>query len=290
MSSRYTGRFAPTPSGPLHFGSIVTALASYLDARKHSGRWLLRIDDLDTPRVRPGAADSILNTLDQLGLHWDGEVVYQNDRREAYQQAIEQLHQHGLLYRCDCPRRETRGKPYPGTCRDRLVPLCNQAALRLRTGHTAAGITDLIQGKYRRDINAESGDFIVLRADGLHAYPLAVVVDDDWQGVTHIIRGADLLETTPEQVWLQTLLGLPHPVYGHVPVVLGQDGKKLSKSDAALEALLGTDPSAVLVKALQFLGQPVAKELSGAVPDDIIGQALTQWELARVPRYKGIPY
>lgn len=272
----------------MHFGSIVTALASYLEARKRSGRWLLRIDDLDTPRVRPGATDSILNTLDLLGLHWDGEVVYQNDRREAYQQAIEQLHSHGLLYRCDCPRRETRDKPYPGTCRDRLVPLCNQAALRFRTGHTAVGITDLIQGDYRRDINAESGDFILLRADGLHAYPLAVVIDDDWQGVTHIIRGADLLETTPEQVWLQTLLGLSHPVYGHVPVVLGTDGKKLSKSNAALDGMLGTNPSAVLIRALQFLGQPVAMELSGALPEDIIGLALTQWELARIPRYKGI--
>jgi glutamyl-Q tRNA(Asp) synthetase len=170
------------------------------------------------------------------------------------------------------------------------VPLCNQAALRIRTGHSSVGITDLIQGEYRRDINSESGDFIVLRADGLHAYPLAVVIDDNWQGVTGVIRGADLLETTPEQVWLQTLLGLPHPVYGHVPVVLGPDGKKLSKSDAALDALLGTNPSAVLIKALHFLNHPVPAGLKGAPPADIIDQAIGHWELARIPRLKAMPY
>ena len=279
----YTGRFAPTPSGPLHFGSIVTALASFLQARHRQGRWLVRIDDLDTPRVRPGAAATILSTLDRLSLHWDDAILYQDSRRDAYRHALEQLHERQLLYRCDCRRRETRRRPYPGTCRDRLVPLCKQAALRVRTDSTPIRFNDLIQGDYVRDIHAESGDFIVLRADGLHAYPLAVVIDDDWQGVTEVIRGVDLLESTSEQIWLQRLLGLSIPAYGHVPIVFGQDGKKLSKRDAATAALLDSEPGSILLKALRFLGQDIDPALTGADPDTIVARAIGSWDLSRIP-------
>jgi glutamyl-Q tRNA(Asp) synthetase len=284
----YTGRFAPTPSGPLHFGSIVTALASFLQARSQGGLWHLRIDDLDTPRVKPGASDDILNALQLLSLNWDGEVLYQSSRHAAYHSALETLLNKDLLYRCDCPRKETRGIPYPGTCRNRNVPLCHQAALRVRTDNSTVTFKDLIQGAYARNIHTESGDFIVLRSDGIYGYPLAVVVDDAWQGVTEVIRGADLLVATPEQIWMRQQLGLDVPVYGHVPVATDQHGKKLSKRYQATDALMESDPGSLLLRALIFLGQTVDYSLNGADTATVIDWALENWDFSRVPRIKTI--
>ena len=288
-SQPYTGRFAPTPSGPLHFGSIVTALASFLQARTRQGRWLLRIDDLDTPRVKPGASDDILKALQLLSLHWDGQVLYQSHRHEAYQAAMEILLNQGLLYRCDCPRKETRGTPYPGTCRERNVPLCHQAALRIRTDNSLVHFHDLIQGDYTRNINAESGDFIVQRADDVYGYALTVVVDDTFLGVTEVIRGADLLASTPEQILMHQYLGLTVPVYGHVPVATDPSGKKLSKRYEATDALMESDPGSLLIRALEFLGQQVDPQLIGADTASVISWALENWNIARVPRVKSLP-
>ncbi len=282
----YTVRFAPTPSGPLHFGSIVTALASFLQARTRQGRWLLRIDDLDTPRVKPGASDDILKTLELLSLQWDGTVLYQSQRHEAYQAALEALLNQGLLYRCDCPRKETRGIPYPGTCRNRTVPLCHQAALRIRTDNTIIRFSDLLQGEYARNIYTESGDFIIQRADDIHGYALTVGVDDAFQGVTEVIRGADLLASTPEQILMHQYLGLTVPIYGHVPVVTDQYGKKLSKRYEATDALMESNPGSLLLGALVFLGQQVDPQLQGADTNSVIGWAIDNWDISRVPRMK----
>ncbi len=287
--SPYTGRFAPTPSGPLHFGSIVTALASFLQARSQQGLWLVRLDDLDTLRVKHGASDNILRTLQLLSLEWDGSVLYQSNRHAAYQDALESLFNQDLLYRCDCPRKETRGQTYPGTCRNRNVPLCHQASLRMRTGNTRIGFTDHIQGEYVRNLEQDIGDFIVQRADDIYGYALTVVIDDDFQGVTEIIRGADLLASTPEQLWVHQHLGLTAPVYGHVPVATDAHGKKLSKHDAALNALLLADPAELLIQALQFLGQSTDPGLAGADTATVIQQAIKNWDLSRVPKVPTIP-
>ncbi len=273
----------------MHFGSIVTALASFLQARTRQGRWLVRIDDLDTHRVKPGASDDILKTLQLLSLHWDGQVLYQSTRHEAYQAALEVLLNQELLYRCDCPRKETRGTPYPGTCRDRNVPLCHQAALRIRTDNTIIRFTDLIQGDYALNINADSGDFIVQRADDIHGYALTVVVDDAWLGVTGVIRGADLLASTPEQVLMHQYLGLAVPAYGHVPVATDASGKKLSKRYEATDALMESDPGSLLIRALEFLGQQVDPQLHVADTASVIGWALENWDIARVPRVQSLP-
>jgi glutamyl-Q tRNA(Asp) synthetase len=234
------GRFAPSPTGPLHFGSLVTAVASYLDARANGGQWLVRMEDVDKPRVVPGADAEILRALERFGLTWDGPVLYQSTRTEAYREALETLRRAGFAYLCSCSRREIGDGVYPGTCRKRPPDPGKPHAWRVRVDGNLA---------------AEVGDFVVLRADGCFAYQLAVVVDDAAQGVTDVVRGADLLDSTPRQIWLQRLLGFPQPRYLHVPVAVDEQGEKLSKqtfappidSDRAEEHLRA---------ALRFLGQP----------------------------------
>lgn len=288
MTTTYTGRFAPTPSGPLHFGSIVAALAGFLDARSHNGRWLLRIDNLDPPRVRPGATDAILHTLESLGLHWDGEVLYQSRRGEAYREGLRMLEEEQKLYRCYCPRRLTRGRPYPGTCRRRKnSPANRRYALRVITTGNEVGFDDGVQGAFSLSLQKESGDFIIRRADGLFAYHLANVIDDAWQGITHVVRGADLLIATPAQIYLQNLLGLPTPEYRHVPVALGQDGGKISKSGDAGHALQNATPVQLLLHALRFLGQEAEASLAEARPEELLEWAVQHWRLDAVPRVYG---
>ena len=289
LHKNYTGRFVPTPSGPLYFGSIVTALASFLQARSQQGRWLVRIDDLDTPCVRAGASDDILKTLQVLSLHWDDKVLYQITCHDAYQAVLDTLVEKDLLYRCDCTRKETRGIPYPGICRQRNVPLCNQTALRIRTDNTVVRFLDEIQREYAWDINAKSGDFIIMRVDDIYGYLLSVVVDDSLQGVTEVIRGADLLSSAPEQLWVYQHLDLKPPHYGHVPVVADQYGKNLGKRDAAMDALLLADPAELLLHALQFLGQSVETELAGADTAIVINYAIEHWDISRVPKVTSIP-
>ena len=260
-SSRYRGRFAPSPTGPLHFGSLVAALGSYLDARAHGGEWLLRIEDVDAPRVVPGASEAILHALEAYGFEWAGEVMYQNRRAEAYRAAVQTLQELGLVYACACSRKQLAetakrgidGLVYAGACRER-EPMPG-LALRLRVPAGRIAFADRIQGRVACDLERESGDFVVQRADGIHTYQLAVVVDDAAQGISHVVRGADLLTSTPRHIVLQRCLGLPTPSYMHLPVVLDPIGGKLSKQTLA-ESIDPRRPLPALLQALRFLGAP----------------------------------
>ena len=219
-SSNYIGRFAPTPSGPLHFGSIVAALGSYLDAKSNKGRWLLRIDDLDTPRVQAGANEIILHALEKLGMHWDGNILYQSQRQQAYEEAQQLLQSKGLLFPCYCSRKQVKGKRYPGTCRGQQQKTDQQYAIRILTESATYTLHDLIQPDYSQNLSEETGDFIIRRADQLYAYHLAVVVDDAYQDISHNVRGADLMGSCPRQIFLQQQLGLVTPIYAHLPVAI----------------------------------------------------------------------
>jgi glutamyl-Q tRNA(Asp) synthetase len=284
----YRGRFAPSPTGALHFGSLIAALASYADARAHAGEWLVRMEDLDRTREIPGAADAILRTLQACGFRWDGPPVYQSRRTHAYAAALEQLTERGLTYPCACSRTEiarlardgSEGPIYPGTCRGGLPPGRLARAIRLRTYPGDTRFQDRIQGDQRQDVAAAVGDFVLRRADGIHAYQLAVVVDDAWQGIDQVVRGADLLASTPRQLVLQQALGLPHPTYAHVPLAVDHAGRKLSKSLAAAP-VDPADPLPALLRAWTWLGQtpPIARcTLNG-----FWGHALRTWSCARVP-------
>jgi len=258
--ARYRGRFAPTPSGPLHFGSLVAALGSYLDARSQNGTWLLRIEDVDPPRNAPGASDAIQRTLEAYGFEWDEPVLYQSQRGKAYEAALDLLRRQGRVYPCSCTRKQLAeaahrgidGPVYPGTCRNRPVP-SQPAALRLRVPEARIAFVDRQQGRVACAIASECGDFVLQRADGVYAYHLAVVVDDAEQGINHIVRGADLLTSTPRHIVLQTLLGLPTPDYLHLPVVLDAHGNKLSKQTLAAP-LNNSAALPGLVQAAAFLG------------------------------------
>ncbi len=281
-SQNYIGRFAPTPSGPLHFGSIVAALASYLDARHNGGKWLLRIDDIDTPRVRAGSDRKIIDTLEILGLEWDGDIVYQSRRMELYEQALAQLSDGDMLYRCWCPRRITKGRPYPGTCRARTETAGKPYALRVKTPDNPILFADVIQGRLTGRLNELTGDFILRRSDGLIAYNLAVVIDDAAQHITHVVRGADLLDTTFNQVYLQSSLNLPTPVYAHHPLAVDGRGRKISKQDGATDVLAGVSPETVLLRALRFLGQTPDAKLAQAGKRDILDRAVADWKIELV--------
>lgn len=274
------GRFAPSPSGPLHFGSVVTAVASFLDARAHGGRWLLRIDDLDPPRIEVGATDRILATLEALALEWDGAVVYQSARSDAYAQALAQLLEGEQAYRCRCARKDLGAGPYPGTCRQAdLSATGARLAWRVRVDDHAIRINDCVQGEYVQRLAQHCGDFVVRRADGVYAYHLAAVVDDAWSGVTHITRGSDLLESSPRQVHLQRLLGLPTPRYAHLPLVLDTNGDKLSKQTYA-SAVDGPSAPRALFQALDFLGLAPPVALMGAATAELLAWALPRWRLS----------
>ena len=285
---RYLGRFAPTPSGPLHIGSIMAALASYLDAKKHGGKWLVRIEDLDRPRVKPGASDAILRTLETLGLHWDGEIVFQSSRIDAYAEARSRLAESHLLYPCICPRRIVKDGPYPGTCRRRTVPASRRHALRVVTHDRPVGIRDRLQGDYFQRLEKDVGDFILMRADGYYAYHLATVVDDAWQHVSHVVRGGDLLESTPRQVYLQQLLNVATPEYLHIPVAVDERGIKISKSTNGLDVLIRKKPADILIKSLELLGQKTDKDMVNAPAEEIGAWATKHWQPAAVPRNREI--
>ena len=284
------GRFAPSPTGPLHFGSLIAALGSFLEARCQGGEWLLRIEDVDTPRTAPGATTAILRALERYGLHWDGPVVYQSERAAHYQAALESLLATGLAYPCTCTRRELAGCPrgrdgapiYPGTCRAGPRRPDRPPAFRLRVTDALIQFHDAIQGGYRQRLAREVGDFVLRRTDGLFAYQLAVVVDDAAQGVTQVVRGADLLDSTPRQIVLQRLLGLPTPDYAHLPVAVDARGDKLSKQTGA-PPLDERHPSPTLWAALRFLGQQPPPELAGETVPTLIAWAAAHWNLAAVP-------
>lgn len=296
-SAPYRGRFAPSPTGPLHFGSLVAALGSYLDARAQGGEWLLRIEDVDAPRTVPGAEASILNTLEALGFTWDGPVVRQSERLDVYHGALVRLQAEGLVYPCACTRSEIAARTseasvdggllYPGTCRAGLPAGVAARAWRLRVPDREFAFVDRVQGAHRQNLEREVGDFILLRADGQYAYQLAVVVDDALQGVNAVVRGVDLLDSTPRQMWLQECLGVPTPTYAHLPVAVNAAGEKLSKQTRA-PAVDPRQGSRVLAEVMRFLGFDVPAGLRQAPLPEFWVWAQAAWSVAGVPKVRAI--
>ncbi|USH02868.1 tRNA glutamyl-Q(34) synthetase GluQRS [Grimontia kaedaensis] len=280
---QYVGRFAPSPSGPLHFGSLVAALGSYLQAKAHQGKWLVRIEDIDPPREVAGAADAILKTLDAYGLHWDDGILYQHDRYDAYQAQIEHWLRNGEAYFCQCTRRQIKdaGGIYPGTCRHRMLD-ADGSAVRVYIDSPVTEFFDIKHGVMPLDPTMAAEDFIIKRRDGLYAYNLAVVMDDIHQGVTEVVRGADLIEPTGRQVSLYQKLGAPQVSYLHLPLALNADGNKLSKQNHA-PAIDNTHPGPALEAALAFLGHPVPAELQGAPVEEQLLWGEKNWQINKLP-------
>ncbi|MEW5288973.1 tRNA glutamyl-Q(34) synthetase GluQRS [Erwinia papayae] len=284
MFSSYIGRFAPSPSGVLHFGSLVAALGSYLQARAQHGQWLVRIEDIDPPREIPGAAAGILQQLEHYGLLWDGAVLWQSQRHQAYREVLAWLQQQQHSYYCTCTRRRIQqcGGIYDGYCRTRHRDAQN-AAIRLRNENPVDRFNDAVRGNIVADASLAGEDFIIHRRDGLFAYNLAVVVDDHFQGVTEVVRGADLILPTVRQIALFQQCGWSVPGYLHLPLAVNRDGIKLSKQNHA-PALPAGDPRPTLVEALQFLGQPVSREWADLSVEALLKQAVQCWSIAALPR------
>ncbi|MEH6626786.1 MAG: tRNA glutamyl-Q(34) synthetase GluQRS [Motiliproteus sp.] len=283
--THYVGRFAPSPTGPLHFGSLLAALASYLDARHQTGYWLLRMEDLDPPREVPGAADSILQTLEAYGLEWDGEVSYQSKRLPQYHALLTELLELNHAYRCQCSRQQIaqRGPVYDGYCRNRQQLISRDYSIRLKTDDQSIEHQDLIQGLQQQQLHQFCGDFVIRRKDRLFAYQLAVVCDDAEQGINHIVRGSDLLDSTPRQLYLQRLLGHPQPCYAHIPIMVNEQGQKLSKQTYAT-ALDSKRPEKAIFRALEVLGQQPPIELKGAAVKELLAWAVPHWSLDNIPK------
>lgn len=288
-ASSYIGRFAPSPTGPLHFGSLLGALAGFLDARAHGGRWLVRIEDIDPPREVPGASAAILDCLRAHGLYWDGDVWYQSQRMDAYRQAIESLLAAHAAFYCTCSRTELarHGGIYAGRCRACHDRPDRPHAIRLRVDSSDIVFEDRIQGHNEQNMARAVGDFVLFRKEGLPAYQLAVTVDDAAQGVTHIVRGSDLLDSTARQIFLQRRLGLPTPDYAHIPVIANAAGQKLSKQTAA-KALDNAAATANLLAALEFLGQPLPHPAQRATVATLLDWAIAHWRIESVPRCRQI--
>lgn len=291
----YVGRFAPSPTGPLHFGSLIAAVASYLEARTQQGKWLVRMEDLDKPREMQGAADDILHTLHAFGFEWDDEVIYQSQRTPLYQEAFDQLQNDGLIYPCNCSRKEIadsathgiEGLVYPGTCRAGMSQPRAQHAWRIKVTDEIFGFKDTIQGIQSQQLNRDIGDFVLKRADGLFAYQLAVVVDDASQHVTHIVRGADLLSSTPRQIYLQRLLGFELPLYTHIPLAVNEQGEKLSKQNLALP-IHQQDANQLLFDALVFLGQNPPLSMKQSSLSEIWRWAMDNWQVSKISHHPSI--
>lgn len=290
----YRGRFAPSPSGALHFGSLIAATGSYLQARHQQGEWWLRIDDIDPPREVPGTATHILRSLEAYGFAWDGEVSYQSQRQELYEEALQQLQDRDRIYPCGCTRSSLaehldpeRPAVYPGICRDGLVQGTKERSLRLRCEDRSVQFEDRLQGSQHMDLASECGDFVVKRADGLIAYQLATAVDDASQGMTEVVRGADLLESTFRQRHLQQLLDLPSPSYAHLPVATNTSGEKLSKKTRAVD-IARLPIVETLYQVLVFLGQNPPLELRTANRDELWHWAVAHWRFDNIPRQRQI--
>jgi len=288
--NNYVGRFAPSPTGPLHFGSLIAAVASYCDARANNGTWLVRMEDLDKPREMTGAADDILDTLHIYGFAWDGEVVYQSQRAELYKHALDQLQQLGKLYGCTCSRKEIadsavkigiEGIIYPKTCLSKPIQFTERQAWRIKTTSECIAFNDRIQGVIKQNLAEDIGDFVLKRADGLYAYQIAVVVDDADQNVTHIVRGADLLNSTTRQIYLQRCLNYSAIQYAHVPVVANANGEKFSKQTLATP-LDKRKPVESLWLALDFLQQAPPITLRNSSIDQLWNWAITHWDLSKI--------
>jgi len=275
----YVGRFAPSPTGPLHFGSLITAVASYCDARAHQGQWLVRIEDTDIPRIYPGSEEHILRSIDAFQFEPDAEIIFQKDRLDIYESVIEQLHQKGWVYACQCTRKMLGSNHiYVGTCRDLNLPF-EQQAIRLKVSDQTICFTDRLQGTHCSNLQHDLGDFVLKRRDGIINYQLAVVVDDYLQGMTHVVRGADLLDNTERQIWLGSLLGYPQLEYMHLPLAMNAQGQKLSKQNLAQALDLKRAPE-LLQQAIRALHQP---EVDLDIPENMLKQAIAQWNTDFIP-------
>ena len=292
----YVGRFAPSPTGPLHFGSLVAAVASFCEAKVHQGKWLVRMEDLDKPREIKGAATTILHQLEAYGFEWDETVVYQSQRSELYTDALEQLNRKQLIYPCTCTRKEIAdsstsfgvdGRIYPKNCLHHQIKPNTPIAWRIRTHNAKISFHDDIQQLIQQNIGHDVGDFILKRADGLFAYQLAVVADDAAQGITHIVRGADLLDSTPRQIYLQQQLDFSTPQYAHVPVAANANSEKLSKQTLA-KPIEVSAASQLLYDALCFLGQQPPADISTAQLNTIWQWALEHWNISAVAQTRQI--
>lgn len=286
------GRFAPSPTGPLHFGTLLAALGSYLLAKCSGGCWLLRIEDLDPPRVVPGAADTMLRLLEQLGFEWDGEIVYQSQRFERYRQVLEQLRQHGRVFDCSCSRREIlasaphpgeEGPVYPGTCRNGVRGSRAERAVRLQVPDENISYHDGVLGEQNQNLEKEVGDFVLHRVDGLFAYQLAVVVDDIDAGITQVVRGADLLSSTPRQIYLYRCLDVVPPNYFHLPLAFGDNDKKLSKRNGDIGLITPANGSNMVWRALEFLGQSPPEELFNSTPEELFSWGKENFHAEKIP-------
>lgn len=288
----YIGRFAPSPTGLLHIGSLLTAVASYADARAHQGKWLVRIEDLDPPREMPGAAADILRTLEAFGFEWDGEVAYQSRRYGLYQDTLDRLKAAGLVYPCYCSRKDwqaaaTQGSDgfvYNGRCRvpqQRPHTQNKTPAWRIQVPNRVIGFSDGIVGQYAQNLAHDIGDFVLLRADGYWAYQLAVVADDADQGITHIVRGQDLLVSTPRQIYLQQCLGVPTPAYAHLPLLTNSQGQKWSKQTLA-PALDLNQKEQLLRQVLTYLNLPDAPAVNH--PQELLDWAVVHWQMDKIPK------
>ena len=282
------GRFAPSPTGPLHLGSLYTALASFLQARSQQGKWLLRIDDLDIPRNVKGAADAILRTLDSVGLYWDEQVIYQSRCLDSYHDSLNNLRQRQLLYPCSCSRKDLMAVTvYNGICRNKSPQSDIASALRLKTDSRLISFEDGLQGLISHNLAKQHGDFILKRKDGIIAYQFAVVIDDNLQQVNQIVRGIDLLTETPKQIYLQQLLGMPSPDYMHVPIIVDQHGYKLSKQTRATAVDL-TKPHSVIFNLLCLLKQNPPLELQHTPVTELINWAVTHWSIEPLKNSKQV--
>ena len=288
----YVGRFAPSPTGPLHFGSLLAAIASYLQARVADGRWLVRIEDIDPPREQAGADQSIIAMLEAYGFEWDGPVTYQSSNEQRHRDVLDSLLSRGLAYPCGCSRRDLAGAPtgplgaiYPGTCRNGCEAA--ETAIRILTHDRRIGFNDVLQGPYGQCLESETGDFVIWRRDGLVAYHLAVVVDDHDQGITEIVRGIDLLDSTPRQIHVQQVCGFNTPGYAHIPVAVNADGQKLSKLTGAT-AIDATRAPQTIVSALAVLGQEPPADLAAETLPDIWRWSIDHWTLTPLLRRKTV--
>ena len=284
-STIYRGRFAPSPTGPVHFGTLVAAVGSYLQAKKNNGEWLIRMEDVDITRKIDGADIEILNTLEAFGFEWHGKIIYQSEQTDYYQQALERLISQSLVFPCSCSRKQLASADsdiYPGTCRNRPLASKNGHALRLLAKNTTIEFTDVVMGKQSQNIAQQCGDFVIKRRDGLFAYQLAVVVDDALQNVTEIVRGSDLLDSTPRQIYLQQLLGYATPAYCHLPLAIDSAGNKISKSDDATKVEI-KDREKLICSVLAFLAQKPPADLSASNINDIWSWAVKHWNIGQVP-------
>ena len=289
----YIGRFAPTPSGPLHFGSIITALASYLDAKNNNGLWKIRIDDVDSPRVMKGAELSILNTLENLGLFWDGEISRQSENIKEYKKILEILNKKNLTYNCECSRKQiTISNPsavdepiYNNHCRNKQNQSSNKSAVRLISNYELTNFIDKTQGSQSHNINNPIGDFIIKRSDQLYAYQLAVVIDDELQSITNVVRGTDLLSSTIRQKYINNILNFSEKIYMHIPIAK-INNQKLSKGNG--DKLNTNNLSLILIESLKFLKQKIQKGIEDASPREILKYAVKNWDATPLQKIKNI--